>query len=342
MKVVIKAIKYILLAYDNMLYFLWRWYERSLYRNNKHVYKYEPLISIVVPTYNTDHEFLRTMIESVKNQQYHNWELILIDDYSPDEGVRKIIKEYVNGDNRIKYKFLTKNHHIAGATNIGIDTAKGVYVALLDHDDVIYPDALSEVVSAINIYPDAKFIYTDEDKIIGTRRTQPFFKPSWNLSLLHCVNYITHFSVIKKETLDNIGYEDSNYNGAQDWELFLRIGRSVKESEIIHISRILYGWRMHPLSTSVSMDVKPYVIDAQIKAVKEDIRIRGTKDIFVARNERYSGQLSIDHNRGVRGLKFRELRSLLGVMRALFIMASSRMALSRHIYRTTSYDMINR
>lgn len=313
-----------------------------MYNNSEYMYKYEPLISVIVPTYNPDHEFLRTMIESVKNQHYHNWELVLVDDDSPDEFVRKIIKEYAIGDKRIKYRFLTRNHHIAGATNSGIAIAKGEFIALLDHDDVIYPNALYEIAKAINMNPDVKFIYTDEDKVIGKRRAQPFFKPSWNLGLLHCVNYITHLSVVKKETLDKIGGEDGEYNGAQDWELFLRIGRSVSRSEIVHIPRILYGWRMHPLSTSVNMDVKPYVINAQIKAVKEDLRIRKTKGITITRDQRYSGQLSINHNRGACGLKFRNLVSLVGTERAIFIMVSSRMALSRHIYRTTSYDMINR
>ena len=334
------AIKSVLAAYDDALYFFWRLFERSRHKKRNNIYTYEPLISIIVPIYNTDHEFLRTMIESVKNQQYSNWELVLVDDDSPDEGVRTIIKEYAINDERIKYKLLTKNHHIAGATNIGINTAKGEYIGLLDHDDVIYPNTLYEIAKVINQHPDVKFIYTDEDKIIGKRRTQPFFKPSWNLGLLHCINYITHFAVVKKETLDKIGCENGEYNGAQDWELFLRIGRNVNIKEIVHIPLILYGWRMHSLSTSVNMDVKPYVLDAQIKAVKEDLRIRGIKDITVIRNKRYSGQLSIDHSRGVYGLRFRELSLLLGAERAIFVMISSRMALSRHIYRTTSYDII--
>lgn len=336
------AIKSVLLAYDNIIYFFWRWFECNWCKKSIYINKYEPLISIIVPTYNTDHEFLRAMIQSVKCQQYHNWELVLVDDYSLDENVRTIIKEYATSDERIKYKFLTKNHHIAGATNIGIDAAKGEYIGLLDHDDVIYPSALFEIAKVINQNPGAKFIYTDEDKIIDKRRTQPFFKPSWNLGLLHCINYITHFSVIKKATLDKIGNEDGGYNGAQDWELFLRIGRNVNEKEIVHIPRILYGWRMHSLSTSVNMDAKPYVLDAQVKAVKEDLKIRGMKTVSVKRNERYPGQLSTSQNYRVNRLIFWDLSSMLGAKRALFIIISSRMALSRHIYRTASYDKIIR
>lgn len=334
-----KIIKFTLFALDNILYFFWRLFN-YVQSDNGDSYQYCPLISIVVPVYNTNHGFLRTMIESVKKQRYSNWELLLVDDDSLDEDVRTIIEEYSKKDKRIKYKFLTKNHHIAGATNIGFDSAKGEYIGLLDHDDVLYKNALIEIVKIINQNPEVKFIYTDEDKVIGKKRTQPFFKPSWNLSLLHCVNYITHFSVIKKETLDKVGYEDGDYNGAQDWELFLRVGRNVSDEEIVHIPLILYGWRMHSLSTSVKMDVKPYVLDAQIKAVEQDLKLRGLKNVSVERDKKYSGQLSIDHNRGVTGLKFQELRSLLGTKRALFIFASTRMALTRHIYRTTTYDKL--
>jgi glycosyltransferase involved in cell wall biosynthesis len=339
MIIIKKILKFTFCTFDNILYFFWRLLNRSR-RDNKRTYKYKPLISIVVPIYNTDYRFLKNMIESVKKQLYTNWELLLVDDSSTDEGVRTIIKDYTATDERIKYSFLERNYHIAGATNIGISSSKGEYIGLLDHDDILYKNALLEIVKVINQNPEVKFIYTDEDKVIGNRRTQPFFKPSWNLSLLHCVNYITHFSVIKKETLDKVGYEDGDYNGAQDWELFLRVGRNVSEKEIVHIPLILYGWRMHSLSTSVNMDVKPYVLDAQIKAVEQDLKLRGLKNVSVERDKKYSGQLSIDQNRGVRGLRFQELRSLLGTKRALFIFASTRMALTRHIYRTTTYDRL--
>lgn len=334
-----KAIKSTFLTYDYVIYFLWRLFN-SNYSIENASYGYEPLISIIVPTYNTDHYFLETMIQSVIAQRYVNWELILIDDHSLDGGVRRIIKKYAEYDNRVRYKFLSKNQHISAATNAGIKIARGEYIGLLDHDDVIYPNTLAEFVKAINQNPNVKFIYSDEDKIVNKKRVQPFFKPSWNLTLLHCVNYITHLAVIKKETLDKIGYENGEYNGAQDWELFMRIGRNISSDEIVHIPIILYSWRMHPLSTSVNLGVKPYVMEAQLKAVRDDLKERGLIDITVERDDKYTGQLSVNHNHEVSGIKFRYLKLLLGLKRALFVVISSRMALSRHIYRTTSYDKL--
>ena len=251
------------------------------YKEDIKNFTYKPLISITIPVYNTPEKFLHECIRSVLTQCYENWEVVLIDDASPDGNVRKIIKAYAKSDKRIKYKFLKQNHHIAAATNEAIKMSSGEFVGLFDHDDILWPNALYEVVKALNQDKTLDFIYTDEDKIVEvkSRHAEPFFKPDWSPYLLRTCNYITHFSVFKRELLDQVGYENGNYNGAQDWEIILRATRHAKN--IHHIPRILYSWRVHDNSTAKNMGSKPYVIAAQKAAVEDDMVARGyNKDSF--------------------------------------------------------------
>ena len=229
------------------------------------------------------------MVESVLSQTYDNWELILVDDASPDESTRELIKEFIKKDARIVHKFLETNHHIAGATNEGIKMAKGEFVSLFDHDDILWPNALYEVVKALNHDKKLNFIYTDEDKIDGDNRFSHkdlFFKPDWNPELLRSVNYITHFTTIRKSVLDEFGYEDGSYNGTQDWELFLRITRNIDAKTIYHVPTIVYSWRVHDKSTAKSVSVKPYVFEAQEKALKDDLTARGIKNAVPIRDKK--------------------------------------------------------
>jgi glycosyltransferase involved in cell wall biosynthesis len=250
---------------------------------------YQPLISVLVPTYDTDHTFLRNCIESVRAQIYQNWELCIVDDASPDETVRTIIKEYADLDSRIKYTFLKKNHHIAGATNEALALAKGEYIGLFDHDDLLWPNALLEIAKAVNGDKKIDFLYTDEDKISESMHDHfsPVFKPDWNPDYLYSVNYITHFAVVKKTILDKVGGFKEGYNGAQDWDLFLRITGITKH--IHHIPKILYSWRVHDLSTAKSTDSKPYVVEAQYNALHDDLIRRGRPDAIVERDPKHSG-----------------------------------------------------
>jgi len=249
--------------------------DTELHKEEIKAFKYKPLISITVPTYNTPESFLHECIRSVMTQSYDKWELVLVDDASPDENVRKIIKEYAKKDSRIKYKFLTKNQHIAGATNEAIKISTGDYVGLFDHDDILWPNALYEVVKAFNVDPTIDFLYTDEDKIVEekSRHSEPFFKPDWNPQLLRTCNYITHFSVFKRTLLDEVGYERTEYNGAQDWEMILRASRQAKQ--IHHVPKILYSWRVHDNSTAKNMESKPYVTLAQQTALEDDMIVKG-------------------------------------------------------------------
>lgn len=253
-----------------------------------------PLISIVVPVYNTNEKFFREMVESVLAQSYGHWEIVLVDDNSPNPEVREYITEYAEKDKRIKYRFLPKNMGISGATNEAIKLSSGEFVALFDHDDVLFADALYEVAAAIN-RGNYDFIYTDEDKIMeGKRwRHQPFCKPAWNSDFLLSANYITHFTVIRKKLLDKVGYENGTYNGAQDWELFLRCTRALPEEKIYHIPKVLYSWRVHIGSTAKDLAIKPYVFEAQKRAIEDDLKAQGIDNARVLPDKTYPGQWQV-------------------------------------------------
>lgn len=256
---------------------------------------YRPLISIIIPTYNTDHTFLVECLDSVMGQAYENWELCIVDDASPDERVREIIRQYADEDDRIKYKFLKKNRHIADATNEAVAMATGEYVALFDHDDILWPNALYEVVRALNDDRTLDFLYTDEDKITEDRHSHlaPFLKPDWNPDFLHSVNYITHFSVIRKKVYDRIGGERAECNGAQDWDLFLRVAKETQK--IHHIPKVVYSWRIHDMSTAKSTDSKPYVVAAQKRAIEDDLKSQGYKDSYAVQDESHTGYWRVIH-----------------------------------------------
>ena len=256
---------------------------------------YRPLISIITPTYNTPEIFFREMVESVINQSYTQWELVLVDDASPAKKTRDLILEYSKKDQRIRSIFLEKNHHIANATNEGIKVAKGEFISLLDHDDILQPNALLEIAKALNKNRHLNLLYTDEDKISESKREHkdPLLKPDWNPDFLRSVNYITHFTTIRKSVLDRLGYEDADYNGAQDWELFLRITRQISPESICHIPEVLYSWRIHDESTAKTYLTKPYVIDSQKKALQSDLQARGHVNAIIRQDQVYPGQWGV-------------------------------------------------
>lgn len=234
-----------------------------------------PLISVLVPTYNTDPKHLRDCIESVLNQTYDNWELCIADDASSGKRVREIIEEYSKKDERIKIVFRKKNGHICKASNSALKVATGNYIALLDHDDYLWPNALFEVVRLINEKPQAKFIYSDEDKIdeSGKKHMEPFFKPDWSPEFLRSINYITHFSVLDRILVNKLGGFRPGYEGAQDWDLFLRASRATEE--IYHIPTVLYSWRKTEQSTALQPSAKDYAYVNQKKALEDDVKARG-------------------------------------------------------------------
>jgi len=258
-------------------------------RNEIKTFKYQPLISVITPTYNTNIQFLRECIESVQSQTYENWQLCIVDDASPDETVRKVIKEYAEKDSRIVYKFSKANQHIARASNEAIKLADGEFTAILDHDDVLWPHALFETAKALNRDKSIDFIYSDDDKVDASRHNfqSPFFKPDWNPDFMHSVNYITHFAALRTSLLRKLDGFNHEYNGAQDWDLFLRA--SAVTDKIHHIPTVVYSWRMSETSTAQSIDAKPYVVEAQRMAIQDDLARRGYGDAEVRQDKRNPG-----------------------------------------------------
>lgn len=253
--------------------------------------KKRPLLSVIIPTYNTNKNFLIDCIESVINQSYDNWELCIADDHSSDKHVKNIISQYAKKDSRIKVTYRSANGHICKASNSALELASGDYVALLDHDDILWPNALFEVVKSINENPDAEFIYSDEDKLMtdGITHTEPFFKPDWSPDYLRSINYITHFAVIKRKIVEELGGFRIGTEGAQDWDLFLRVADHLEKknktthpflrSSIIHVTKILYSWRISPNSTASEAhaeNAKAYAFENQIKVLNDALVRRKT------------------------------------------------------------------
>lgn len=238
------------------------------------VFSYNPKISIVVPVYNVLDRHLIPCIESVKNQIYTNWELCLADDCSTWENVGATLHRY-ESDERIKVVYREKNGHISKATNSALEVATGEYVAFLDCDDILRPNALYEVVKLLNEQPDLDFIYSDEDKINdnGKKRHMPHFKPDWSPDTLMSHMYTCHLGVYRRNIALEIGGLRAGYEGAQDYDFVLRF--TEKTDRIAHISKVLYHWREREESTAVSPEAKPYVIEAGRRATQDALERRG-------------------------------------------------------------------
>ena len=233
-------------------------------------FKEQPLISIIMPVYNVDPKWLKLAIQSIENQWYDNWELCIADDKSTDKETINCLKNLNNP--KIKVKFLEKNLNISGASNAAIELASGEYIALMDNDDEITPDALYEMVKAIN-EQNAEFIYSDEDFMTEEGEcTNPHFKPDFSPDLLLSHNYITHFTCFKSSLLDKVGNFNSEFDGSQDYDLFLRL--TEKTSKIYHIQKVLYHWRMLESSTSANSEAKPEAIERGKKVLESALARR--------------------------------------------------------------------
>ena len=229
---------------------------------------YQPKISIIIPVYNVKQEWLNKCIGSVRSQFYQKWELCLYDDASTNKETIKCLEVWQEKDPRIKVKFGTKNQHISGASNDALKMATGDFIGLLDNDDEITPDALYEVVKALNKNKDLDFIYSDEDKLdMDGNLCDPHFKSDFNLDLLLGHNYICHFTVIRKSIGDRVGWFRKGYEGSQDYDLFLRIIE--KTQKIYHIPKVLYHWRKIPGSTAAEYSEKSYCYKTSLKALTD-------------------------------------------------------------------------
>jgi GT2 family glycosyltransferase/2-polyprenyl-3-methyl-5-hydroxy-6-metoxy-1,4-benzoquinol methylase len=233
--------------------------------------------SILVPLYNTPLNFLDEMIDSVIKQTYQNWELCMADGSDNEHSyVRKYCQKIIKKDNRIKYEKLEKNLGISENTNACIKMSTGDYVGLFDHDDLLHPSVLFEVMKAI-CDKDADFIYTDENTFNKTPNDAycPNFKPDFSPDTLRSYNYICHFTIFKKDLLNIVGNFRPEFDGSQDYDMILRLTEKAKH--IVHIPKILYCWRAHKNSVASDINAKPYAITAAKKALDEHIKRIGLK-----------------------------------------------------------------
>ena len=265
--------------YDKEDYNLW--FENNYEIEEYKKMEYEPLISIVIPVYNIEREYLVQCLESILAQTYQNFEICLADDNSTSEETITTLKEYEEKDKRIKVVYRKENGHISKATNSAIEISSGEYIALMDDDDVITEDALYQFVKVLNNHPEADLIYSDEDKMeMDGMLSDPHFKPDYAPDTLLGGNYICHFSLYRKKIIDKIGGFRSEFVGAQDYDLVLRF---VEHTEhIYHIPKVLYHWRKIPGSTAVTIDNKEYAIENGRKAVEEALERRGLKGKVIA------------------------------------------------------------
>lgn len=241
--------------------------KRTLRRQKHAAFAQKPLISIVIPLYCTPLPYLKELLESVRRQSYENWQLCLADG-SPDDKVKEFIEKHYGREKRIVYRKLEENGGISANTNEAVALAAGEYLMLCDHDDTLEPDALYEIVKAIND-TGADVLYTDEDKVSmdGRHYFDPNFKPDFNLFRLRENNYICHIFVVKKSLTDETGLLRSEFDGAQDFDFILRCCE--KAQKITHIPKVLYHWRCHMDSTAADPSSKAYAYEAGRKAVRE-------------------------------------------------------------------------
>lgn len=259
------------------------WYEayvpsrEELEQQKKHKFSRTPLISVVVPAYRTPEEFLRQMIESVEQQTYPNWELCIANGSPDDEEMHRVLEIYSKKDPRIRYKDLKENLGISGNTNGAFAMAKGEFIGLLDHDDLLAPNALYEVAKAIEKEKNIDLVYTDEDKVSTdlSEHFQPHLKPDFNLDLLRSNNYICHFCLVKRDIVEKTGGFQKEFDGAQDYDFIFRCVELAQK--IHHIPEILYHWRTHKASTADNPASKMYAFDAGKRAIEAHLARMGVE-----------------------------------------------------------------
>lgn len=235
-----------------------------------------PLISIVMPVYNTPEKLLIATIKSVQAQIYEKWELCIADDGSTKEHVKRILQRFAQQDSRIKIVYRQKNGHISEASNSALELASGAWTALLDHDDLLHPHALSEVAFEIARRPDAELIYSDEDKVDQSEnRYDPHFKPNFSRELFRSQNYLNHLTVHRTRNIREAGGWRTGFEGSQDYDLSLRILERIQQCSIYHIPKILYHWRAIEGSTALSSSEKNYAYGAGMRALTEHVQRTG-------------------------------------------------------------------
>lgn len=244
--------------------------KEELERQRNTEFEFAPMISIIVATFNTKEEYLKEMIDSVRNQSYSNWQLC-IGDGSTNDSVEKYVKEHYGDDSRIVFKKLEKNYGISGNMNGALELVTGDYVGLFDHDDLLTPDCLYEFVASMQeVHHDC--VYSDEDKLNDKTKKfeDPHFKPDFSIDLLFSHNYITHFFVVNMDIVRKVGGMRSEYDGSQDHDFIFRCVEQA--NSVHHVPKILYHWRMHPLSTAMDPESKMYCYTSGKKAIESHFK----------------------------------------------------------------------
>lgn len=235
-----------------------------------------PLFSIVTPVYDPPIDVLKACIDSVLAQDFEDWELIMVDDFSPTAAVPIVIAQHAQDDPRIRLFERDTNGHIVAASNDGLRLARGEFIALLDHDDLLAPTALSRVAAAIAEHEDVDYVYTDEDKVDEDGRCYgSFHKPDWSPERLRGQMYTSHLSVLRTEVVREVGGFREGFEGSQDHDLVLRVTERARR--IVHVPEVLYHWRAVKGSTAVDMEAKPYANDAGLRAVQEHLDRMGVR-----------------------------------------------------------------
>jgi O-antigen biosynthesis protein len=237
--------------------------------------EHAPLISIIMPTFNPNLRDFMAAVESVRSQTYVHWQLIIVDDASRSRALNACIRDLVAHDERIETVRHSRNRGISSATNTALRRARGEYVILFDHDDLLVDVAVETMVRAASS-TDAKILYSDEDKIDQAGSySEPNLKPDWNYRLLLCQNYVCHLLMIERDLLRRAGGLRSECDGAQDHDLLLRLSEICEVDRIRHVPELLYHWRKSATSTASSGEAKPYAVHAGAEAVRGHLSRRG-------------------------------------------------------------------
>jgi GT2 family glycosyltransferase len=232
-----------------------------------------PLLSVIMPVFQPPPDAFIAAVQSLQAQTYGRWELCVADASASGEAFRWL-EQQAQVEPRIRPLRLSANGGISANSNAALAMAKGDFVAFLDHDDVLTPDALFEVASRIRARPDVDLLYSDKDNITPWgERYAPFLKPGWSPELLLSANYLTHLTVVRRQALSAAGPLDPAMDGAQDWDLFLRV--TERGARVAHIPRVLYHWRSVATSCASTMLAKPYALNAQRRAVSSHLARRG-------------------------------------------------------------------
>ena len=244
-------------------------------RREARVFSLLPLVSVITPVFNTPGAWLRQAVESVLAQVYENWELLLIDDASTERSTIDLLTELERRDSRIRVIRREKNGGISATSNDGLAQARGEWVGLLDHDDLLESDALFQTAKLLQTHSDVDLVYSDEDKLTDDGFASPMLKPDWSPDFFLSYNYICHFTTFRRALAESVGGFRPEFDGSQDYDLFLRMIE--KTDRIRHVPRVLYHWRRTDQSVADNIRRKPGALEAGRRAIEEHLQRTGER-----------------------------------------------------------------